>query len=189
MHIKLNDSLDNVITLELTNICIPYTFYNIDSNNGNNYFYIQEGNDTDTLQKIEISSGYYSPSELISAVNTAVAVVDLSFTLSTETNRVTIENNSGTNYLLIFYDYLDNTQSFEISVNEYSPDTQSKINNNLGWFMGFRNINKDNVCLEYTVNSSASITSEAICFIPFTKYFMIVIDDLNKNQTNKGLYK
>tara|TARA_Y100000816_G_C26105378_1_gene587172 strand:+ start:1285 stop:2688 length:1404 start_codon:yes stop_codon:yes gene_type:complete len=187
MHVKLNDSLDNVITLELTNVCIPYTFYNIDSNNGNNYFYIQKEGDTDSLEKIEISSGYYSPSELISAVN---AVVDPSFTftLSTETNRVTIENNSGTNYLLIFYDYLDNTQSFANQhVNEYSPDTQSKINNNLGWFMGFRNINKDNVCLEYTVNNTASITSEAICFIPFTKYFMIVIDDLNKNQTNKGL--
>ena len=41
MNIQLNDELDNVVTLELTNINIPFTFYNIDSNYGNNYFYIE----------------------------------------------------------------------------------------------------------------------------------------------------
>ena len=38
MNVTLNDTLDNVVSLELTNINIPFTFYNINENAGNNYF-------------------------------------------------------------------------------------------------------------------------------------------------------
>ena len=62
---------------------------------------------------------------------------------------------------------------------------QSKVNNNLGWILGFRDISGTNI--EYTIDAGDSITSEGICYIPYTKYFIIVLDDLNKNQNNKGL--
>ena len=58
MIVNLNDSLDNVISLELTNICIPFTFYNIDKNYGNNYFYVTSMPETN-VYKIEIPSGNY----------------------------------------------------------------------------------------------------------------------------------
>jgi hypothetical protein len=42
--------------------------------------------------------------------------------------------------------------------------------------------------LEYSITASTgTLEAESICFIPHTKYFVIVIDDINKNQTNKGL--
>ena len=195
MTVQLNDSLDNVVSLELTNICIPFTFYNIDSAYGNHYFYIQESDDADTLQKVEISGGNYTSETLVSSINTATSTAlsgttDITFSLDTLTNKVSIANsNATTDYTIIFYDYLDNAQSFanQNASNEINTDTQSKINNNLGWILGFRTIDTSNVSLEYTVSNSASTVAESLCFIPYTKYFVIVIDDMNKNQTNKGL--
>lgn len=190
MTVSLNDMLDNVISLELTSVCIPFTFYNIDSAYGNNYFYVQETNDPNSLDKKEISSGNYDISSLIDEINDVLGCsCSIEFKLDEKTNKVTIENKStNKDYTFIFYDYLDNEQTFyDQHTNHLSEDTQSKINNNLGWILGFRKIDNSNVCLEYEVKSSTSITAESLCFIPYTKYFIIVIDDLNKNQTNKGL--
>lgn len=190
MTVSLNDMLDNVISLELTSVCIPFTFYNIDSAYGNNYFYVQETNDPNSLDKKEISSGNYDISSLIDEINDVLGCsCSIEFKLDEKTNKVTIENKStDKDYTFIFYDYLDNEQTFyDQHTNPLSEDTQSKINNNLGWILGFRKIDNSNVCLEYEVKRETSITAESLCFIPYTKYFIIVIDDLNKNQTNKGL--
>lgn len=195
MTITLNDMLDNVTTLELTNVCIPFTFYNIDPGYGNHYFYIQEtSNPETTLTKIEISGGNYDNSTLIANINTSLtnaSFTDVDFSLNTMTNKVTVENTSNTtSYDLIFYDYLDTNENENFSnekVNALSADVQSKLNNNLGWILGFRNLDYSNNCLEYTISTNATLTTESLCFIPHTKYFIIVIDDLNKNQTNKGL--
>lgn len=187
MNISLNDSLDNVTTLELTNVCIPFTFYNIDPEYGNNYFYIQ--NNDGSMNKIEIPGGNYnSISILINTINESLTskVSDISFSVNTMTNKVSIH--TSTSYTVIFYDDDDPDESFQNNnINSLSPDTQSKINNNLGWILGFRTIDNSNNCLEYNVSENSSVVSESLCFIPYTKYFIIVIDDLNKNQTNKGL--
>ena len=198
MIIQLNDTLDNVVSLELTNICIPYTFYNIDSENGNNYFYVEISGNDNSLEKLEISSGSYNNASLVTEINTSIqgligdASVDLVVSINTTSNKITITNtnNSGNNntYNIIFYDYLDNEQNFSNqSINGLSPEVQSKINNNLGWLLGFRSINNENNCLEYLIGPGSILVAESLCYIPYTKYFVISIDDLNKNQTNKGL--
>tara|TARA_B100001287_G_scaffold259429_1_gene246594 strand:- start:6 stop:1427 length:1422 start_codon:yes stop_codon:yes gene_type:complete len=190
MNIQLNDELDNVVTLELTNINIPFTFYNIDSNYGNNYFYIEISGNDSSLTKIEIDSGNYDKSTLVSNINTALtnASFNVTFTLNTLSNKVSVTNGGADNYNIIFYDHLDNNHNFSNNnVNDLSPETQAKVNNNLGWFMGFRGISQDNLTMEYVLNSGVTIESESLCYIPYTKYFVVVIDDMNKNQTNKGL--
>ena len=186
MMVDLNDELDDVIALELTNVCVPYTFYSIDAAYGNNYFYLQKGTNVD-ISKVEIPGGNYNATTLVDAVNSVVG--DLSISLDPVTNKVKIENQSDTSHTFIFYDYLDSgAQDFSDTYDSASSAlTQSKINNNLGWIMGFRNVDSSNVTLEYTVQPSETVESEALCFVPQTKYFIIVIDDMNKNQTNKGL--
>lgn len=193
MLVYLNDTLDNVVSLEMTNLCIPFTFYNIDSNYGNNYFYIQTVGVDDSLKKIEIASGNYTNASIVDAINDSIVAQgysDIVFSLNIISNKVSMDTSSTTNtYTIIFYDYLDGQQSFANNMtNEYSADVQSKINNNLGWILGFRTIDKTNICLEYTLSpTTTTITAESLCYIPYTKYFVIVIDDMNKNQTNKGL--
>ena len=191
MTIDLNDTLDNVVSLELTNINIPFTFYNIDEAHGNNYFYVEVAGNSSSLTKISVSSGNYTNASLITAVNTALSGASISLVLSLDTvsNKVNIANNHGSDsYNIIFYDHLDTDQTFAASSdNSLSPDTQAKVNNNLGWILGFRSIGSENLTMEYTIAASETITSNALCYVPYTKYFVVVIDDKNKNQTNKGL--
>ena len=195
MSIILNDSLDNVTSIELTNICIPFTFYNICEKTGNNYFYLQKNGDDTTLEKIEITSGNYNNTTIISSINTAIqestnfASYDLSMNLNTLTNKVEIKNNeSDSSFNFIFYDYLDENESFSNTFEDkLSPDIQSKINNNLGWLLGFRTIDHSAHSLEYSIDADSTINAESLCFLPHTKYFVFVIDDLNNNQTNKGM--
>ena len=189
MNITLNDTLDNVVSLELTNINIPFTFYNINENAGNNYFYIEKGSN---LTKISISSGNYNNTTLKDAINSALSdasINDIVFSLNTTTNKITIQNNDGSNpQTIIFYDHLDISQNFQNNNNgDLSPDVQAKLNNNLGWILGFRNINKSTISLEYQIQNNGTIVGESLCFIPYTKYFIVLLDDRNKNQTNKSL--
>ena len=189
MNITLNDTLDNVVSLELTNINIPFTFYNINENAGNNYFYIEKGSN---LTKISISSGNYNNTTLKDAINSALSdasINDIVFSLNTTTNKITIQNNDGVNpQTIIFYDHLDISQNFQNNNNgDLSPDVQAKLNNNLGWILGFRNINKSTISLEYQIQNNGTIVGESLCFIPYTKYFIVLLDDRNKNQTNKSL--
>lgn len=189
MNVTLNDTLDNVVSLELTNINIPFTFYNINENAGNNYFYVEKGSN---LTKISISSGNYTNTTLKDAINTALgaaSITDIVFSLNTTTNKISIENTDSSNpQTIIFYDHLDVSHNFHNTNNsDLSPEVQAKLNNNLGWILGFRNINKSTISLEYEILASGTINGESLCFIPYTKYFIIVLDDRNKNQTNKGL--
>ena len=193
MMVELNDELDNVVCLELANINIPFTFYNIDESYGNNYFYVEVSGNSASLQKISVESGNYTNSTLITAINDSLTAAGFSMTFSINdvSNKVKITNDNlsgGDDYNVIFYDHLDSDQSFTSqNANSLSPDTQAKINNNLGWLLGFRNIGTESLTVEYGLGATQEITAESICFIPYTKYFVVVIDDMNKNQTNKGL--
>jgi hypothetical protein len=194
MIVDLNDSLDNVISLELTNICIPFTFYNIDSEYGNNYFYIRKISESDEISnselvKLEIPSGNYTKETIVSVINdrfdTYYGESVIVCSLDTFTNKIEISNRSNDyDFVFVFYDYNDKTESF---YDHSKVRTQSKINHNLGWSLGFRSINQENNCLEYSIPKDTHIIAEAICYIPYTKYFIIVIDDMNKGQSNKGL--
>jgi hypothetical protein len=179
MTVELNDGLDDVMSLELTNINIPFTFYNVDESYGNNYFYVETvGSNPSNITKVSVESGNYTETTLVNTINQALSALpdfsDLSIVLSPLSNKVTITNgnNTGTSYNIIFYDHLD---------------TATKINNNLGWILGFRSMNMSNVTLEYAISPSSSITSDSLCYVPYTKYFVVVLDDYNKNQSNKGL--
>ena len=190
MIIDLNDVLDNVVSLELANVCIPFTFYNISNNQGNNYFYVYSVTN-DSSVKITIDDGKYSNSSIISKINESLTsnTIDISFEIDDLTNKVTIISNVE-NYEIIFYDN-DKTSEYSFAdhcLSNNGSNVQSKVNNNLGWLLGFRNIDVENYDkISYEVNNSNSVTAEALCYLPYTKYFIIVIDDMNKNQSNKSL--
>ena len=155
MMVELNDELDNVVCLELANINIPFTFYNIDESYGNNYFYVEVSGNSTSLQKISVDSGNYTNSTLITAINDSLTAAGFSITFSINnlSNKVKITNDNlsgGDDYNIIFYDHLDSDQSFTSqNTNSLSPDTQAKINNNLGWLLGFRNIGTESLTVEY----------------------------------------
>ena len=107
------------------------------------------------------------------------------------TNKVEMTNTVGREINIIFFDYLDESNNFSEtpSATSASSDVRnySKINYNLGWILGFRTINETNIEMTYNLPIDVTLTSEAICFVPYTKYIVVALDDMNKNQTNKGL--
>ena len=191
MIIDLNDTLDNIVSLELANICIPFTFYNISQDQGNNYFYVYNSS-SDTTTKISIDGGNYTNASIITSINDALTTssIDISFEIETLTNKVSISSTDATGYTVVFYDN-DKTSDFSFAdqcMSTSGANVQSKVNHNLGWLLGFRNIDVENYDkVSYDVNSTTSVTAEALCHLPYTKYFIIVIDDKNKNQSNKSL--
>ena len=70
---NLAESIDNVISMKLYSVQIPYTWYTINSTFGSNFFYIKGNspgiNNGNHDIKVEIQSGTYTPTDIVSAIN------------------------------------------------------------------------------------------------------------------------
>ena len=165
----LSEKLDNVVSIQIENIHIPYTMYNVEAAQGNNYFVVG-------TQKYVVPDGFYTLVTLIVEMNLLMVSTGLVIT-NTNANKKPVISNSGPAKTIVFYSSENDT--------EYT-----KYNNNLGWILGFRDIkayvnNTLNIInLEYTVPSDGSITAEAVGAIYVTKYIIIAVDEFNKNVTN-----
>ena len=193
---NFSDSLMNVVSLSLYSIQIPRTWYVIDKCYGNDFFYI-EAPEPIGSKRITVPSGNYSENELMTIINVKIAdaisapLTPLNVTFSWNENNglVSIINETDPPLTLniVFYDASDsNFTSQECNVE--SP----KLNYNLGWFLGFRNI--ENNVLQYEIpvynpnnEEGTTITSEAVCDINGPKYFLLLVDDFNQNHLSKGL--
>ena len=171
----LSEKLDNVVSLQIENIQIPYTMYNVEAAQGNNYFNVG-------VTKYTVPDGFYTLDTLISAMNALMTSTGLSITNTNVNKKPVISNTNSNPQIIVFYSSEND--------NEYT-----KYNNNLGWILGFRDIkayvnNTVNVInLEYTVpgkvgGTNGSIVTEAVGALYVTKYIIITIDEFNKNVTN-----
>lgn len=170
--ITLSETIKNVISMKLYSIQIPKTWYNIDSEIGNNNFKIDGSN-------IEINSGNYTIDTLIDDINKKIISHDISFTYSDITQKVTIINNNNKSVKIKFYDQ---------NIINSKCGTPATSNFNLGWNLGFRipldDNNKQIIDLSGVSNPS---TGTAIASLYNPKYCLLVLDDFNKNHVNNGL--
>ena len=69
---NLSEGIDNVISMKLYSVQIPYTWYTINSTFGSNFFFIKGNspgiNNGDHDIKIEIDSGTYSPERFVTTI-------------------------------------------------------------------------------------------------------------------------
>ena len=176
--INLSEKLTNVVNIQIENIHIPFTFYNIEYRKNNNFFYIDSS-------LIEVPDNNYTISTLLTEINQTLiknSINDLSFNLTSQ-NKVSIT--STTTHTITFYNSL-NFEDFSVFESKDTTYLSSKGNNNLGWYLGFRDILIDDTHIEiiYTITNTEAIISDAIPMIPNTKYFTIVVNDYNQNQAN-----
>lgn len=186
--LDLSDPIRKAISINVTAYQIPYSWYLIDgSNRGNNQFYITN-NTTSVSTTISISSGNYTNTELLAAVNTSIdnaGITTIDFSYNTVNGKTSIINNDISNsYTITFYD----------SSNKLTNSNFSKINNNLGWVLGFRGntsiSQSDSLYGEmiYTLQTSGGkVISESIVNTFGSKYFLLVLDDFQQNHLNQGL--
>ena len=167
---NLTEPIHNALSMTLKSYEIPFTWYNISSNLNNNYFIIDGS-------CISINNGFYSKTELVTAVNDAIisAGKGTGATLNQINGNVTL-NGSGT---IVFFDPLNSDGCSNLSCGPIETGSgKSKTENyNLGYILGFRE------------NSypAGTITGEAVINIYNTKYILLYLDDFNKNQLNNGL--
>ena len=163
--VPLNEKIVNAVSLEIMNLQIPYTFYNIEKRRANHVFELSG-------VKIELDDGFYTLATLIPSINqkiTAAGITDISFsTPSVTTGKVKVQG----------------VRAFPLN---FTP-TGTKINNNLGWSLGFQNITGSTVISSNDVVSlvyqGASVyEGNKVASAPMIKYISVVVDDFNNNQT------
>lgn len=158
--INLPERVNEVLTVNVTNIEIPMSFHNISANLGNNYFKtIVSGNET----VISIPDGNYTDSSLTTALNNALTTAGVGLTFAvTNTARTTVVS----------------TGSVEIhfDINSSGTGDNSRFKSKLGWLLGFRNV-------EYTITTSTT-TGEHFANLHGTKYLYLAIEEFNKGTQN-----
>lgn len=175
--IDLDEPLKKVTTMTLTNIEIKHSWYTFDEEYGTNYINLDVSNTGNITNKITIPNGNFTRDELINQINQNISSFDISlnFSYTSYNGKVTITNREGVPIRISFYDD-DNSLN-------------SKINNNLGWLLGFHDITNIDYKskIEYIIPgipNPSSITANTILDIEGTRYLMIAIDDYNKNNIN-----
>jgi hypothetical protein len=162
----LTFALSNVIEYNVYSFEIPYSWYAFSSTYGNTILLI---NDT----TITISDGNYTAADLISSVNTEFSVngfTDITLTLSSTTNKITITNSSATtDYSFTFYDV----------TNPIFTDSLTDIN--LGCNLGFT---VDNTL---TLSANTSVTAPSTIYIYGTRYLLLKINDYAINRASSSL--
>ena len=144
--VNLSEGLDNIVSLRLHSISIPYTWYNLSNVYNANYFYIKgvSAGVKDVFNiKFGITAGAYNVTELVDTLNECIVrVASENPTINFGTTKVTYDIYTSkltfildmqqvfteTNYFL-YFDYL--TNAFDDSVRKDS----------VGGFLGFGNIN------------------------------------------------
>jgi len=156
--ITLPERINDVKSMQITNIEIPHTFYNISEDLGNNYFKIVDSGNVESI--ITIPSENYTTSSLQSAINTAItnaSITDLS---------VSVNDNSKTSFVSS-----GNTYTIDFAVNGSGISDKYRFKSKLGWLLGFRKIS-------YEVDTTP-VSSEGFSNLNSTKYLYLAIEEFN----------
>jgi hypothetical protein len=168
---NLSEPLKDVVSLSLYSIQIPYTWYTVNSDFGGNFFYLKGNvpgiNNGLHDYKISIPSGNYTPSGLVTAVNTSIKNVAATYTDVSFGNTQMIYNNgvndqnSGTGKCTV---QIDITKIYnEGNYSLYFPNWSTPIDDTerlktIAGYLGFNN--KTYYCSSiYSTFFSSTITS------------------------------
>jgi hypothetical protein len=163
--VPLNEKIVNAVSLQIMNLQIPYTFYNIEQRRANHVFEVSGA-------KIVLDDGFYTLTTLIPAINQkilAAGITDISFsTPSVTTGKVKVQG----------------TRAFTLN---FTP-AGTKINTNLGWCLGFQQITgstviSSNDVVNLTYQGASMYEGNKVASAPMIKYISVVVDDFNNSQT------
>ena len=200
--LDLSDTLNNTLSIKLSSVQIPFTWYNYADYLGNTCFmYVRSStaftdNDLNLsgMQQFIIPNGSYTNSTTLLAAlisgTTSPPSPPSPFTFSFANNLFTITNNTSDYVRVVFYNGNNPTMSCGSSGCRFP----SKLDNNLGWNLGFRSTNIPGVemALAYDLAPLAlSPLNSVKASVPYCNigpnYFLLVVDDFNQNHLNQGL--
>ena len=203
--LDLSEHMVNVLSLRLSAIQIPYSWFNI--NSSRNYFYIyNKENNNDVYFLIEIEEGNYDTiDEVVTAIQNSFVttgfkktgsddsitdfiyisngkiVIDLYNTISP--NGIALhcydDTTSGSTGVSGIFFYPLHEPETNVCANNKTQRTQFDYENTLGWLLGYRKI------AEYVyINGNLA---EALYKLNIINYLTLIIDDFNQNHINNGI--
>jgi len=168
--------MNNVLTMTLTAIELPTTYYVISKQYNNNYFFIHINDET---KKVEINDGNYTFDGMLSILNETVNNLGGDFTKIVFLLNNTSNNGSGQIMVGIQTGETEFPFSLNFQLNRFgNDDRNTPLPLKLGWILGFRNGVYEN---------NYNYVSEGILDLTGPRYMYLVIDDFNNN-VNNGFY-
>jgi len=205
--IQLPETINRAITMSISSLEIPLTYYNISKFNNNNTFTIQElsGNDVSgRLYSIILDEGLYDarvnlgdayPTHIAYSITTEINTKLVACPIfDTSTNLVfkiddkqgksifTLTSTASTNKRYKINFDIDNSNNSNNS-NNYSIKyncIENHLHQKLGWLLGFT---KPYIIVEANTNTIKTY-SDKICQLNYPRYIYIAIDDFQASSRN-----
>jgi len=181
-HLDLPLKISGVMSLQLSAIELPTTFFNISKQLGNNFFTIEVDNygspATSYSTVITLQDGNYAPSSLVDYLNSIVGMMTAPFNLLIFTLNILNTMISGTGQMVVGISNPNVLFNFTLN---FQADKNGNNDNNtplplkLGWTFGFRS--------GKYINNSTYI-SEGVMDLTGPRYIYLVVDDFNNNVNN-----
>jgi hypothetical protein len=200
--IQLPETINRAITMSISSLEIPLTYYNISTYNNNNVFFIQELSGTEISglpYTIRLTSGLYEARfntevytsnrtgisntkiiayNIVDEINNALSIAssdisnNIKFSLDPRTGQSCFTKSNSKKYRLLF-DNNDTSYNYDIT-KKYCYENY--IHQKLGWQLGFITPYKD---LDLSLNYS-----DRVCYINYPRYVYLAIDDFQASSRN-----
>jgi hypothetical protein len=192
--IQLPETINRAITMSISSLEIPLTYYNISAFNSNNTFTIQElsGNDiSGPLYPIILENGLYDarfnndesfPKHIAFSIREEITEkliarsIKLNFDLEDKTGRSYFQVTDISKSYKINFD-IDNSNNYNNYNIKYNC-IENYLHQKLGWLLGFT---KPSLIVSRT---TGNIYSDRICQINYPRYVYIAIDDFQASSRN-----
>jgi len=179
-NIVLPINMNNVLSMQLTSVEIPTSYYCVSKQYGNNFFHIVVGG---AKALVTIPSGNYKYDAIANIINEAISHLAAPFDDVHFQVNLSALNNNGSAQMMVGWV----TASIYIGTN-IGLDFQANINGDddrntplpmkLGWLLGFRNGIYEN---------NQNYVSEGVIDVYGPRYLYLVVDDHN-NSVSNGFY-
>jgi len=174
----LPETINAVKSIQVNNVEVPMSFYNVSTAFGNNVFSIGS-------KLITVADGFYTAATLKVAVNAAIVAASISgviFDISYNgTPHTFFQNTSGSPITLSFAVKPSNTCRGVTNPPAGGSSTgdfdKYHFKSKLGWLLGFRNI-------AYTVSTGTAQLSEGLLDLTMLRYLYLVVDEFTNSNTN-----
>jgi hypothetical protein len=169
--IILPQRVNEVKNINITNIEIPNSIYNISSNNGNHSFHIEyvdtSLNEVTSYRTVLLDNGNYESTTSVRDNIHSQIITDfdsrLSFTLSNGYYKLSVPESVSQLYNLNVNFNVDGSGNYD----------RSNLSSKLGWLLGFRKAS-------YVLKGGDVITAEALPDLNGARYLYLAIDEFGK---------
>lgn len=166
-NISLPERVNNVRSMQLRNIEIPMTFYNISCSLGNNTIIFKILNNQSI---IVIPDNQYDSTTLTSTINNLLSNLGSPFSTISVTianNKMSIDNTGGNPCSIIF----DESTSL---------NPCDSMMSKLGWKLGYRK-------KSYTIDAGARLVSESFVDLHGPRYLYLIVDEYTNGNPHSFL--